>query len=361
MKLGILKKGSKWVKCFPASEKTYAKTQRINHVEKKKFLVMSDVDVVEEALWEYDAPLLRHLLEDKTTKKSILWATKDYESRGEDYGEFCEIKPELITGENTLLIQPRSTKPKEEQIARTRDKAEVFTPSWVCNCQNNLIDVEWFKNTDAFNTEINEGWITKEEPIDFSATEKSWMQYVDAQRLEITCGEAPYLVSRYDTVTGTPIPVRERIGLLDRKMRVVDENTKTYKDWTKWSIRAFQSVYGFDFQGDNVLLARENLLLSYIDYYRERNHENPQIVLLRAVTNIIAWNIWQMDGLKYVVPNSCHEISGGYDLSGEPINMEPCPGCQNEMPFSHNGIYCVVKDWRSKSTVRFVDMMRRWG
>ena len=41
-------------------------------------------------------------------------------------------------------------------------------------------------------------------------------------RMEITCGEAPYLVSRYDTTTGEPIPIGRRIGLLDRKLCVIN-------------------------------------------------------------------------------------------------------------------------------------------
>ena len=59
---------------------------------------------------------------------------------------------------------------------------------------------------------------------------KRWERYVDSRRLEITCGEAPYLVSRYDAETGEVIPIRERIGLLDRKLRVVGENTRTEED-----------------------------------------------------------------------------------------------------------------------------------
>ena len=330
-------------------------------MNKKVFLDVSGTDVVEEAIWEYDAPLLRRLLQDKTTKKNILWATKDYEPRGEKYYKQCEILPELITGNNTMLIQPRSSKAKEEQMARTRDKAEVFTPSWVCNNQNNLIDNNWFNRENVFNKEILEGWIANEEPIDFTGSGKDWKQYVDTQRIEITCGEAPYLVSRYDTVTGDAISVKRRIGLFDRKMRVVNENTTTYEEWMKWSIRALQSVYGYEYQGDNVLLARENLLLSYIDYYKDRNQEEPKIELLHAVANIIAWNIWQMDGMKYVVPYSCHEILGGFDLFGTPISTEPCPGCKYDKPFSHNGVYSVIQDWRSKTSVRFVDMIRRWG
>lgn len=82
-------------------------------------------------------------------------------------------------------------------------------------------------------------------------------KYVDAKRLEITCGEAPYLISRYDTTTGKLIPINERIGLFDRKMRVINENCNDKDTWIKWSIRALKSVYGYEFQGDSVLIARE--------------------------------------------------------------------------------------------------------
>ena len=46
-----------------------------------------------------------------------------------------------------------------------------------------------------------------------------------APRLEMTCGEAPYLVSLYDTTSGERIPTRQRIGLLDRKLRVVKSDS----------------------------------------------------------------------------------------------------------------------------------------
>ena len=60
-------------------------------------------------------------------------------------------------------------------------------------------------------------------------------------------------------VTGETIPIAKRIGLLDRKLRVVSENTETEEEWFTWTKRAFQSVYGFEYQGDSLLLARENL------------------------------------------------------------------------------------------------------
>lgn len=37
--------------------------------------------------------------------------------------------------------------------------AEVFTPSWVCNKQNNLVDEKWFGYANPFNIEQEKTWI----------------------------------------------------------------------------------------------------------------------------------------------------------------------------------------------------------
>ncbi len=319
----------------------------------------SNPDVIEDTIFRFDKTVLRLLLKDKTTQKNILWATSDYESLGPGYEQCAEIIPESITGEHTLLIQPRSSKEKETQEERTRAKAEVFTPSWVCNKQNNLIDTQWFGGEHVFNEETQNGWKTITRRIAFPSEKKNWKKYVDAQRLEITCGEAPYLVSRYDTVTGETIPINDRIGLFDRKMRVVNENAIDDTEWIKWSIRALQSVFGYEYQGDNLLLARENLLFSYVDYYKNRFSTIPNIVLLRKAANIIAWNLWQMDGMKFVVPNTCHdEKPPQLSFFGDITETNPCPGCISGDPYQHNGIYCLIHDWRAKKTMRFSDMMK---
>lgn len=127
-------------------------------------------------------------------------------------------------------------------------------------------------------------------------------KYVDSRVLEITCGEAPFLVSRYDTVTGEPIPLENRAGLLDRKMKLVNENVHVKEEWIEWAIRAFEASYGYEYQGDNLLIARINLLLTFIDYYKDRWEEEPGKRLLRRIANKIVWNIWQMDGLKNTIP-----------------------------------------------------------
>lgn len=313
----------------------------------QQFDIQTEIDVKEDDLLHSDPRLLKALLQDKTTRKNIVWATSEYVQYGSGYEERLEIMPEQIIGEYRNLIQPRITKELARQAARTRDKAEVFTPSWVCNKQNNLIDASWFGKPDVFNTETEQGWTTNTGTIAFDNPKKPWNRYVDAQRLEITCGEAPYLVSRYDTVDGHQIPIGDRIGLLDRKLRVVNENTSTREDWIDWTIRAFQSVFGYEYQGDNLLLARENLLLTFVDYYRARFHEDPEIKLLLKIANIIAWNIWQMDGLTGTVPFGYQEATYQQMTLFDFLAVD-----QNEEKMKE-AIPCRIFDWRTKESVTY--------
>lgn len=308
------------------------------------------IDILEDDIASNDPRILKLLIQDKTTKQNILWCTRDYEEYGPGYEETSQIMFEQITGGHPKVIQPRAAKSKAIRDLRVKKRAEVFTPSWVCNEQNNLVDESWFGRANVFNQPNGVSWVTVKEKIEFPSEKKSWMAYVNAKRLEITCGEAPYLVSRYDTTAGELIPVYERIGLLDRKLRIVNENCETAEEWLKWAERAMKSVYGYEFQGDSVLIARENLLYTYIDYYTERFHAEPDIALLKKIANIIAWNIWQMDGLKCVVPYSCHETvteDMQTNLFGIPPErtVRSCPGCEKNDLFSHNGIYCKIYDW----------------
>lgn len=182
------------------------------------------LDVIEEDIVQYSQELLNILLKDRTTKENIIWATSDYISHGELYAATEQIYASLITGVHSKLIQPRVAKAHEQKNSRTRDKAEVFTPSWICNAQNNLVDEHWFGRPNVFNIPQDNTWTATERIVFPEDKQHTWKHYVDARRIEISCGEAPYLVSRYDTVTGDPIELLSRIGFLDRKLRVVTEN-----------------------------------------------------------------------------------------------------------------------------------------
>lgn len=340
---------------------------------------MSDIaDILENDILLASPELLATLLKDHTTSKdddvhNIFWATSDYEHLGTGYGYYDPILPELITGENGQVIMPRILKHKATQSARVRDMAEVFTPAWVCNAQNNLIDEAWFGRKDVFNTEYTSedgthGWTTNPEKITFPKG-KTWRDYVRDTRLEITCGEAPYIASRYDATTGAVIPLGERIGLLDRKLRVVSENTDTSGRWLKAAQEAYKSTYAYEWQGDNLLIARESMLCSFIEYYRAKFGKNPLLRSIKCIADVISWNVWQMDGLKGVVPRSCKDnVHTEETLFGETKEVvTPCEGCRTNDLFKHNGTYCLIRDWRTKDPqtgsksrkIKFIDLLNK--
>lgn len=318
-------------------------------------LELNRIDIYEDSLLKFDKELLSILLLDHSSNDNIIWATDNYADLGADYAPSSHITIEKITGENTSIIQPRVNKSREIQTLRSKDKAEVFTPSWVCNKQNNLVDDAFFGRTGVFNTEIDRGWIPTE-IVDFRDGE-DWQDYVKAKRMEITCGEAPYITSRYDTTTGDMIEPLSRIGILDRKFRVVHEilGKSPVQTWFKWMKIALQSTYGYEWQGDNLLLARENVLFTFIDFYQlRRPGEMPTIGYLKEVATIISWNLWQMDGLKMVIPETCHDIEHmvpvekglfDEDLPDFETKLYPCPGCKDNNIHLHNGIQCKIMNW----------------
>lgn len=311
------------------------------------------------------------LLVDRTTGRNILWCTEAYAKLGAGFGPADEIKAECITGAQGFIIQPRAVKSAEECRRRIRENAEVFTPLWIVNKQNNLVDEAWFGRKEVFNREKlrpnGPSWsvprkkcLTMDGKIRFSAG-RSWMQYVRLQRMEISCGEAPYLASRYDPTNGVYVEPSRRVGMLDRKLRVVNEYAPE-KDWFLWAQEAFKSIYGFEWQGDSLLIARETLFYTFIDYYRDRfRGREPSREELRQIATILSWNLWQMDGLRLVVPNSCHDEVVDDNLIGLPgvaSTMRHCPGCVANDITRHNGIPCKIMDWDENRVIEFRSLMK---
>ena len=118
----------------------------------------------------------------------------------------------------------------------------------------------------------------------------------------------------------------DRIGLLDRKLRAISQNIRKYPDgksgiermqWTYnrykcgygalyfgEALKAFSSTYGYEWQGDNLLLARANLLLTYCEHWRRYFKREPIKAHVEIIAEIVSWNVWQMDGLKKTVPGT---------------------------------------------------------
>ena len=313
------------------------------------------VDVKDNTILDLDDELLRIILKDHSSDKNIIWGTDNYKDYNYSFND--EITIEKITANNGNVIKPRIRKNRSERDKRSREKAEVFTPSWICNIQNNICDENMLGYSNPFNYGYIKKWTINSEKIKFNNI--SWQDYVKCLRLEITCGEAPYLVSRYDTVTGEIIKIEHRIGIIDRKIRVINENVESDSDWLFWVENAYKSTYGYEWQGDSLLIARENLLYTYIDYYYERFKQKPGLDKLISIANIISWNIFQMDGLKGVIPDSCkNETIINYTLFGEEIISKECEGCKNNKINKHNGKYVYIMDWNNNKKVKFISVMK---
>ena len=310
-----------------------------------------------EQLIDFHAPevqaVLDTLLKDKSTGKNIIWATDPPEELQTVMYEPVTDRSQITTQQLGLthyeVVLPRMMKQTDTQQQRTRKKGEVFSPAWVCNKMNNALDADWFRalgaeeNAGQFTVELPQGWQTVETPVQFPVCKgrtPAWVQYVQSRRLEVTCGEAPFLVSRYDAATGEMIPVARRIGILDRKLRVVSENAATEDEWRKYATHAVQSTYGYEYQGDNLLLARVNLLLTYAEHLQARWQRKPTKEELQPIANIISWNLWQMDGLRLSVPG------GKPQPEAEQLDLFSMFGAAEPQPPT---VSCKVKNWRKGS------------
>jgi hypothetical protein len=306
-----------------------------------------------------------HLRRDcsRIDKQNIIWATDSYvksTKRNDPFSPTSQIKRDQITGSNGKRIQPRAAKSLEEQKFRTKDKAEVFTPLSVVKEMNMAIN-----------------WSSKNWP----ATKDNWINYLKELKLEITCGEAPFIAGRYDPANAKDVvnDTKKRVGFLDYKLKTVNTFVSTKKEWLEYAEVALKACYGYEWQGDNLLIARENILLTMDDFYRDfcvnklklKSQKGLSDEQLEYFAEIISWNIFQMDGLKYVMPMSCittlqdappdipkNQISMFITIKPQKLVIE-CPGCQNNEPYAHTGKYSVIKDWQTNKKIRFVDLLER--
>lgn len=267
----------------------------------------------------HDKGLLIALLLDRTMKKPIIWAKDTYSELGNGYGKKDEIRPELICGRHDELTRVR----KEKRIERTRKHGEVFTPLSICKmmCDH------------AYKT----------------LRGKDWQKYIKSTVLEITCGEAPFLMSRRDLGTGAEVQLTNRVGILDRKIRVISEKVKDRAEWIEWVFMAFQATYGYEFQGDNLLMARMNMLRTFEEYLWDRWTLEPTEEQYKRLLKIISWNIWQMDGLTGTVPY------GKIKKKAEFIGL-PGIGSKNT---GGDSPPCLIYDWDAGKPVEFLSLSAR--
>ena len=326
----------------------------------------SRIDISENTL-RHRGNILDILLLDRTRStagrpNNIIWATDSYEKKySKDYGVRKKIKREHITGINGRLIQPRAAKSKEEQKYRTKNKAEVFTSLKTVKEMNMAID------------SASKNW-----PIE----QDNWVDYISEKRLEITCGEAPFIAGRYNPTahTGIVISPSNRVGFFDRKLQYIGKYAKNKKEWLYHAEIALKATYGYEWQGDNLLIARENILLTLDDFYKEfcsnklklKSKINLTDRRLENFAEIISWNIFQMDGLKYVVPMSCNNeiiiipgqpemfygIEPRIHIKPDIVEKNECEGCKFNKPEKHNGKYTKIMNWENEKPIKFIDLLK---
>lgn len=272
--------------------------------------------------------ILEKLLEDKTTGGHILWGTEEYGVLGVGYRKEEEMTVNTICPKGAILIKTRGRKIFEEQAGRTKKHGEVFTPISICNQMIDYLDEDFFgmKKVELSNPNI------------FKNTGRNIDDYIDNRRMEITCGEAPFLVQRYDSETGEIISVEKRRGIIDRKLQAISGYAKTSKEWIEKSLRALQSVYGYEFQGDNLLIARINMLWDWIEHYENRWGEKLEKTIIEKAADIIVWNLWQMDGIKKQIPW----------IGAKPVEIDLFHQEEKET-LRH----CKIKDWKKEEIIAF--------
>lgn len=290
--------------------------------------------------------LLDLLLKERTTGKNVAWASSSYELHGKGFKPEDEITSNKITGKHAGLICARAEKAKEEKAALTKSHAEVFTPVWICKMMIDAADEAWlgsWKNSD----EAKDG-------------KPEWQAYVESNRLEITCGEAPFLVNRYDASSGENVPTADRVGVLGRKLSLISNNTNSRDEWMQWTIKALQSTYGYEFQGDNLLIARMNVLGSVEDFANECGYLPFSDDEHRVFIDVITWNLWQMDGLNYVVPfkESLEDKKEDEQLSL--FDLDDYGSSDEQLPLdpAWNWEQACIKNWETEEIVKFGTIRR---
>jgi len=88
------------------------------------------------------------------------------------------------------------------------------------------------------------------------------------------------------------------------------------------------------------------------------------LAIQQEFAEIISWNIFQMDGIKCVIPMSCKHVNrvipGEITMFGvtpDTVKKDECEGCKFNCPTKHNGIYVKVMDWKFNKPLEFFTLL----
>ena len=83
--------------------------------------------------------------------RNIVWATQDYEDLGIHADQQITLD---VLNANPGLIAQRTTKARDAQAVRTKKRAEIFTPAWLENFQNDVVDHAWSAGHEPYDDAI---------------------------------------------------------------------------------------------------------------------------------------------------------------------------------------------------------------
>lgn len=246
--LDILKKKGVVITRMTLHRYTKKYFENVTHEDSRKSHIFESVSLEEIVNSTKENPVIREiLLQERTTKMRF--------------------------GINPDEVVPRYMKSAALRKERTKTKAEVFTPIEVVKKMNDSFD-DGFTGSD--------------------------IDYIKRTVLEVTCGEAPFLTTRYDPYKGHSIPIEERVGHLDRKLQHIHTD-----DEMEWSIQAefaLKSTYGYEWQEDSLYIARMNVLLSVVESFVNKFGESPKDIARWA--EIVSYNLFRMDGVSLCLPET---------------------------------------------------------
>jgi type I restriction-modification system DNA methylase subunit len=159
------------------------------------------------------------------------------------------------------------------QKERTLDNAEVFTPYNIVQRMTRMFEFPE-DNLDFFNQICVDG----------------------------CCGEGALTTTKYDTVTVREIPILDRSGLLDLKLKRIPKDISNI-EWIELSKIVLKSLYGYELNDDSLFIARVNILLDVIDFYKSNYDIEIDDNVICDWAEIISYNFFNMDGLTLCVPN----------------------------------------------------------
>ena len=173
-------------------------------------------------------------------------------------------------------VMPRYLKAKDEQKSRTDESAEVFTPYELVKKMNDQTQKDF---------------------------DGSVGDFIKKTVLEVTCGEAPVLTTRYDAETGVEIPIEKRTGLLDRKLNCIPAIIGK-EGYVECATESLKASYGYELQYDSLFLARRNMLMTTIEHYEKVWGTTPDYETVMKWATIISYNIFRMEGVSMCLPDT---------------------------------------------------------